>query len=184
MHEADASPSCFLDEGDNKDSIFNEKTLPDTIESDVADVFDIKYNLPDSKAKIAYKLYTSVSLLVADTIGCCRSRKLLRILFDTGAMCTMIQRRVVPESAVPKKLSESKQLNTLAGRLHVSEMVVMRDVRLPEFDKNRKIESHRALIFDQPCRYDMILGADFLRKVELISATEKVIWNGMGTPFL
>ena len=77
----------------------------------------------------------------------------------------MIHKRVVPESAVSKKLSKSKEVNTLAGKLHVSDMVVLRDVRLPEFDKNRKIESHRALIFDQPCWYDMILGIDFLRKV-------------------
>ena len=44
-------------------------------------------------------------------------------------------------------------------------MVVRRELRLPEFDKNRRIESQRALIFDsKKCKYDMILGTNFLSK--------------------
>ena len=45
--------------------------------------------------------------------------------------------------------------------LHV---VHLRDIRLPEFDKNRKVDEIKALTFDQPCRYDVILGSDFLTK--------------------
>ena len=41
-------------------------------------------------------------------------------------------------------------------------MVHLRDVRLPEFNKNRSIGEQKALIFNQPCRYDIILGSDFL----------------------
>ena len=41
----------------------------------------------------------------------------------------------------------------------------MRDVSLPEFDKNRRISQQRALIFDNPtCKYDIILGTNFLSK--------------------
>ncbi|KAL7525616.1 hypothetical protein ACHAWF_001437 [Thalassiosira exigua] len=56
-------------------------------------------------------------------------------------------------------------------------MVVMWDVRLPEFDKNRKIECQRALVFDQPCRYDMILGADFLPKVGIDFSYKKRLYG-------
>ena len=43
-------------------------------------------------------------------------------------------------------------------------MVTMREFRLPEFDKNRRIEEQKALVFETLCRYDIILGTDFLRK--------------------
>ena len=43
-------------------------------------------------------------------------------------------------------------------------MVTMRDFCLPEFDKNRIIKEHKNLVFDTPCRYDIILGTNFLSK--------------------
>jgi hypothetical protein len=42
----------------------------------------------------------------------------------------------------------------------------MRDVRLPEFDKNRCITQQTCLVFDNDsCNYDIILGTNFLTKV-------------------
>ena len=43
-------------------------------------------------------------------------------------------------------------------------MVVLCAIRLPELDKNRVIDQHKALAFDGDIRYDLILGADFLTK--------------------
>jgi hypothetical protein len=43
-------------------------------------------------------------------------------------------------------------------------MIVMRKIRLPEFDKNRVVEEQKALVFDGQCKYDVIFGADFLSK--------------------
>ncbi len=41
----------------------------------------------------------------------------------------------------------------------------MRNLRLPEHDKNRNIEQEKALIFESDtCKYDVILVADFLTK--------------------
>jgi len=36
---------------------------------------------------------------------------------------------------------------------------------LPEFDKNRQIEEQKAVVFDAPCRYDIIFDTDYLTKV-------------------
>ena len=56
-------------------------------------------------------------------------------------------------------------VNTLAGSYQSSAMVVMHNLRLPELDKNRNIEQHKALIFESDtCKYNVILGADFLNK--------------------
>ena len=53
--------------------------------------------------------------------------------------------------------------------MNTSEVVTMRDVRLLEFNKNRSIEEQKALVFDQEnCRYDVILGADFLNKAGMV----------------
>ncbi len=41
----------------------------------------------------------------------------------------------------------------------------MRNLRLPEFDKNRNVDQQKALVFQsETCKYDVILGADFLTK--------------------
>jgi hypothetical protein len=57
-------------------------------------------------------------------------------------------------------------VNTLAGSYQSSAMVVMRNLRLPELDKNnRNIEQQKALIFESDtCKYDVILGADFFNQ--------------------
>jgi hypothetical protein len=47
-------------------------------------------------------------------------------------------------------------------------MVVLRNLRLPELDKNRNVDQQKALIFDaDSCRYDVILGADFPSKTRI-----------------
>ena len=41
----------------------------------------------------------------------------------------------------------------------------MRNLRLPELDKNRNIDQQKALVFQsETCKYNFILGADFLTK--------------------
>ena len=94
-----------------------------------------------------------------------RSHKILRILLDSGSRKTLIKRSALPRGTKPKKLSTTKTLTTLAGNVAAAEIVTLRDIRLPEFDKNRRIEEQKDLVFDAPCRYDIILGTDFLTKV-------------------
>jgi hypothetical protein len=53
-------------------------------------------------------------------------------------------------------------VNPLAGSYQLSAMVVLRNLRLPELDKNRNVEQQKALIFQSDtCKHDMILGAVF-----------------------
>ena len=106
--------------------------------------------------------------MAAMTIGALPSRKVLRVLCDSGSTKTLIKRSVLPKHAKPTK-TKTKRFNTLAGNMNTSEVVTMRDVRLLEFNKNRSIEEHKALVFDQEnCRYDVILGADFLNKAGMV----------------
>ena len=75
-------------------------------------------------------------------------------------------------------------MSTLAGEMNVHQMIKLRDVRLPEFDKNRRIECQKALIFDNPCRYDMIIGRDFINKYkfDMIFSKKQVEWFGNTIP--
>jgi hypothetical protein len=42
----------------------------------------------------------------------------------------------------------------------------MCNLRLPEFDENRNVDQQKVLVFQsETCKYNVILGADFLTKV-------------------
>jgi len=105
------------------------------------------------------------SICTASTIRAVQSKRVLRVLFDSGATKTMIKRSVLPRGVKPRKLSTSKVMKILAGTLAATDTVTLRDIRLPEFDKNRRIEEQKALVFDITCRYNIIFGTYFLSKV-------------------
>jgi hypothetical protein len=55
----------------------------------------------------------------------------------------------------------------------------MRNLRLPEFNKNRNVDQRKALIFQsETCKYDVILGADFLIKtgIDIKYSTGTMEW--------
>ena len=56
-------------------------------------------------------------------------------------------------------------MNTWAGVYAPLGTVSMEDIRLPAFDKNRIVDNHEFGVFEQECRYDILLGGDFLAKV-------------------
>ncbi len=71
------------------------------------------------------------------------------------------------------------KIGTLAGSYTSSEMVVLRNLRLPELDKNRNVDHQKALVFDaDSCRYDVILGANFLSKtgIDVKYSTGTIEW--------
>ena len=52
--------------------------------------------------------------------------------------------------------------------------VTLQDIRLPEFDKSRKIAQQKALVFDNPnVPYDVIFGTNFLSKAGIKLNYEK-----------
>ncbi len=58
-------------------------------------------------------------------------------------------------------------------------MVVLCNLRLPEHDKNRNMDQQKALKFNaDSCRYDVILGADFLSKtgIDVKYSTGTIEW--------
>jgi hypothetical protein len=82
---------------------------------------------------------TPVTIMIADSIGAARSRKLLKVLLDSGFTTTLINKKCLPKKCKPCQISQSRMVYTLAGFYQSSAMVVMHNLRLPKFDKNRNI---------------------------------------------
>ena len=135
----------------------------DTLDVYQLDANECYYNYRGPK--VLPKNECPATICTADTIGLVRSRKLLRVLLDSGSSACLIKRSALPKGIIPKELATAKSFKTLAGKLQAQQMVTLRDLRLPEFDKNKRIGQQRALIFDSnSCKYDMILGTNFLSK--------------------
>jgi hypothetical protein len=69
-------------------------------------------------------------------------------VLDSGSIISMIKRYTLLPSVITKKISATKHFATLAGKFKAQEIVILRDLRLPEFDKNRCTSKQKALVFD------------------------------------
>ncbi len=70
-------------------------------------------------------------------------------------------------------------VTTLAGKIQMQEVVTLRDLRLPEFDKNRSIGEQKCLVFDNDnVKYNIIMGTHFLVKagIKLNYSEGKMEW--------
>ncbi len=138
-------------------NIVTDEVCTNLVQISAKEAMDIKSN------KNSPKQLTPVTIMVVDTISSLKSRILLKVLLDSGSTTTMINRKCLPRNCQTCKISKSRKIGTLAGSYTSSEMVVLRNLRLPELDKNRNEDQQKALVFDaDSCRYDVILGADFL----------------------
>ena len=90
------------------------------------------------------------------------SGRLLRVLFDSGGTKTMIHSSALPRNCTPRLLSKPMKTNTIQGVMETKRFVSLDTLMLPEFDRSLKVEQQWAYVFDGPCKYDLILGRDFL----------------------
>ena len=111
-----------------------------------------------------YTTLTPITIMIVNSIGLKKSRAILKVLLDPGSTKTMISRKALPREAQLIPLQQEKKVMTLAGTMRTKNLVNLRDIRLPEFDKSCQIEEQKALIFEEKCRYDVILGNNFLTK--------------------
>jgi hypothetical protein len=122
------------------------------------------FNYHGPKIKIP-KQESPMTICTADTIGTIRSQKLFRVFFDSGLNVSMIKRSALPKGVITKLLGNTKLVRTLAGCLKMQKVITILDIRLPEFDKNRRINQQKVLEFDNnKVKYNIILGTNFLSK--------------------
>ena len=166
------------------DSYLDPMTADDAFQQEEHQTFTFKVPIPKCKAPRYDDLCPTTILLSGTINNKDSSNKLLRILFDSGSRRTMIHQRVLPKGVTPQRLNEPAQMSTLAGTHTVRGAVQMKSIHLPELDKNRIIDRQDCLVFNSDCRYDMILGQDFLRKtgIDLRFSTGRVEWLGNDMP--
>ncbi len=86
-----------------------------------------------------------VTIMVVDTISSVRSRTLLRVFLDSGSTTALINKKCLPRHCKPCNIYSSRKVITLAGTCTSNEMVIMHNLRLPEFDKKEMLTNRRQL---------------------------------------
>jgi hypothetical protein len=126
------------------------------------------------------KQLTPTSLMVVDTISAVKSRVLLKVLFDPGSTATLINPKCLPKNCKAHPINQERKINSLAGSCETKSMVVMRT----ELDKNRVVDQQKALVFNGQCKYDVILGTDFLSKsgIDIKYSTGTIEWFNSELP--
>ncbi len=97
----------------------------------------------------------------------------------------MIEQTALLPKVVTKTISATRYVTTLSGKIQAQEVVTLRDLRLPEFDKNRHIGKQKCLVFDNDTiKYDIILGTNFLLKagIKLSYSAGKMEWFNCSIP--
>jgi hypothetical protein len=126
----------------------NESSLLETCTDEVYAIAEVSDNDKevDKPKKTVPQNLTPVTIIVVDTISSVRSRTLLRVLLDSGSTTTLIDKRCLPRNCKPQEIASSRKVNTLAGTYTSTEVVIMRNLRLPEFGKNRNVNQQKALV--------------------------------------
>ena len=118
-----------------------------------------KTSAPNHEGAIAHLL------MVFHNIHNHESPRLLRVLFDSGGARTMIHRRALTNGVNPMWIDKNIIMTTVEGVYESGGELSLQNIRIPELDKNIIFNNQTALVFDSDCRYDVILGSDFLQKV-------------------
>ena len=87
----------------------------------------------------------------------------------------MCHRRILPKGVRIDQPEVRSLMRTLAGTYSPQGTVRMGGIKLPAFDKHRVIENHEFHVFQSDCRYDVILGGDFLEKIGMIQGSNTKI---------
>ena len=88
-------------------------------------------------------------------------------LLDSGATGCWISRKQLPSTIRTNKIPAITN-QTLAGDFTSNESITLKHVLLPEFHRTRRLDTLQAKIFDQSCRYDMILGRDLMNDLGIV----------------
>ena len=84
------------------------------------------------------KSLTPISIMVCKTIGLKQSRQLLKVLFDPGSTKMIISRAALPEDVHIIPLVQAYKVRTLSGLMKTADVVTLRELKFPKFDKKQK----------------------------------------------
>jgi hypothetical protein len=104
-------------------STFSTGNAPKNLNMDQcykSDHIDAKSNIDNRKRKRNNisdsphnRNLTPVTIMVADSIGTVGSRRLLKVLSDSGSTTTLVNKKCLPKKCRPCQISQSRMVNTL-----------------------------------------------------------------------
>ena len=114
---------------------------------------------------------TPVLLMKVQSIQGMSLGRPLIALCDSGSTGTMINTAALPYGAIPDQASYRQFTTTANGSFDSSRSVWLDGIQLPEFVNGRHIKGVIASLFNSPgCRYDIILGRDFLKAIDKVQS--------------
>jgi len=138
-------------------------------------------NQPTSnKSNMAPILLTNIQFIQGIPL---KARPLLTLL-DSGSTTTLINKRALPFGTIPIRSKHKVITTTASGSFNTTEYVIMKNIKLQEFG-NCTIDKQQARLFNSPnCRYDLILGRNFLHlaKINLLFESATVQWMNWTVP--
>ena len=159
----------------------DDDTYPAVDESDM-EMSDDEDERPPKPPKPRKDLLPFTFAASQNVQGVSLSRALV-VLLDSGSTSTWISRKALPKG-VHGKTIDAIVGSTLAGQFKSSQQVVIDSLSLPEFHRGRVLPELKAMIFEAPCRYDMIIGRDVLRAfgLSLDFETDSISTEGLSMP--
>eukprot|EP00957_Ditylum_brightwellii_P092839 7068192-Ditylum_brightwellii.AAC.1 len=86
----------------------------------------------------------------------------ITLMLVRSILHTLIHARALLPNVCARSSKGREELQTLMGVFMVQREVMLTDIFLPEFDKTKSVDSIKAIVFNSPCNYNMIVGQDFL----------------------
>ena len=106
-----------------------------------------------------------ISILIPKFIQNIPNHKVLTALFNSEGSVSLIHERTLSPNVKPS-IGTNQIFTTLAGQFQSNPHVCLQNIVLPELKHIAHIDNHDCQIFLGPCYYDIILGQDFLRKIQ------------------
>ena len=100
-------------------------------------------------------------------------------LLDSGATGCWISRSKLPARIRTYHVAPVTN-QTLTGNFTANEEIKLHNILLPEFHTTRRIQTLTAKIFDNGCRYDMILGWNLMNDLGIVLDfnNKSMVWDG------
>lgn len=170
--------SCCRDEQHFVDTFMTHMEMDD----EEKNYYDNFFFIPTPKTTVETKNKDLIptTMMIIRSIQKQTSGRLLRILFDSGSGKTMINKSSLPKGCVPQVLEKPISNKTIEGTFTTQRRVHLDSIILPEFDRSLTIDTASAFVFDDECRYDIIVGRDILTKAGMILdfSKNRMTWLG------
>ncbi len=127
-----------------------------------------EYNCYEIEAD-AHQIYYNGPKIMTQTTNCPLPFVLLTklVLYAVKDFLTQANVSMIKRSALPKALllKHTKLMRILAGCLKTQEVITMGDLRLPKFNKNRRINQQQVFVFyNDNVKCNIIMGTNVLSK--------------------